>query len=119
MQKPIGSVILLLLATGCSWQQGNETTTANETSNGVDYRQRVADMPEGPRNALLLRAIVGAQLPCHQIETATLGTDSSGAPAWNVHCADGHDRTVIIAGDGTARILDADPAPGAGNLNKQ
>ena len=115
MRKLMGSAILLLLAAGCSWQQGNESTpAANQTSEGVDYRQRVADMPEGPRNALLLRAIVGAQLPCHQIETATLGTDSSGAPAWNVHCADGHDRTVIIAGDGTARILDADPAPGAG-----
>lgn len=118
MNKLFTTGAVLLLAAGCSWQaspdQSNETAT-----NGVDYRQRVADMSEPQRKSMLLRAIVGASLPCQAIETATPGTDSTGAPAWNVHCTDGHDRTVAIAPSGSARILDADPPNTAAGGNRQ
>lgn len=103
---------VLLLAAGCSWTGGetdDAADSANVAANGVDYRQRVADMPEERRDALFLRAIVGAGLPCNQVDSATAGTDSAGAPVWNVHCGDGHERTVSIAENGSARILDADP----------
>ena len=114
MLRLVGSAILLSLAAGCG-SQDNASSSANAANNGVDYRQRIAEMPEGPREALFLRAIVGAHLPCQQIDSATAGTDSSGTPVWNVHCSGGHERTVIIAEDGTARILDADPPSVAGN----
>ena len=112
---------LVLLAAGCSWTSdgADGTDTANLSSNGVDYRQRIADMEEEPREALFLRAIVSAGLPCNHVESATAGTDSAGAPVWNVHCGDGHERTVTIAENGAARIVDADPpeppAPAAPN----
>ena len=118
MKKLFTTVAVLLLAAGCSWQAAPKEAD-NTTSNGVDYRQRVADMSEPQRKSMLLRAIVGAALPCQAIETATPGTDSTGAPAWNVHCTDGHDRTVAIAPNGSARILDADPPTAAAAGNHQ
>ena len=118
MNKLFTTVAAALLAAGCSWQAAPKEAD-NAASNGVDYRQRVADMSEPQRKSMLLRAIVGASLPCQAIETATQGTDSTGAPAWIVHCTDGHDRTVAIAPNGSARILDADPPTAAAPGNTQ
>ena len=100
-----------LLAVGCSWtSDGSDgSDAANVASNGVDYRQRVADMPEERRNALLLQAIIGAGLPCQAVESSRPGADSAGAPAWKVNCTGGRERTVIIAANGSARIIDDDP----------
>lgn len=119
MKKLWTSGALLLLAAGCSPQGSNQMDMTNLAANGVDYRERVAEMPEGQRNSLFLRAIVGASLPCQAIESATPGTDSAGTPVWNVHCSGGHDRTVIIAPNGGARILDADPAGAQGTAGNQ
>ena len=107
-RRLIGTNGLALVAAGCSWTDDG-SDAANAASNGIDYRQRVADMPEERRNALFLEAVVSAGLPCQQVEGATPGTDRTGTPVWTVHCRGGEDRTVIIAENGSARILDADP----------
>ena len=112
--------MLLLLAAGCNWTGAADTDDANVASNGVDYGQRIADMEEEPREALFLRAIVGAGLPCNHVESAAAGTDSAGTAVWHVHCGDGHERTVTIADNGSARIVDADPPePPAPAVNGQ
>jgi len=121
MGRQLRHIAAVFLLAGCSWTGGTEEdASANVAVNGVDYRQRVADMQEDRRNALFLQAIIGAGLPCQQVEGATPGRDKTGAPAWNVRCRGGEDRTVAINPDGTARILDADPpAPPAPAGNGQ
>ena len=102
----IAAVLTMLSACGPS---GNSAPAGNEVAGG-DVGQRLRAMPEGQRNAVLIRAIRDAQLDCQHVRGSVPAGDYRGLPVWEVHCAGGGQWTLVVTGDGTAQILDANEA---------
>ena len=80
----------------------------NEAQATVDYRQQLAAMPEGQRNAVFIRAIRDARLDCQHVDSSAAAGDYRGMPVWNVRCSDGGNWTIVVPASGVAQILDAD-----------
>lgn len=102
----IAAVVTMLSACGPS---GAPAPAANDSA-GVGYRNQLQAMPEGQRNAVFIRAIRDAQLDCQHVEGSVPAGDYRGMPVWDVRCAGGGNWTIVVTGDGTAQILNANEA---------
>jgi hypothetical protein len=132
MQKLIaatGAALALALA-GCGERTENETTQIG-VPDSADYQMQLETMPEGQRNATLLRAIRDAGRDCQHVESSQLEGDRQGFPVWRARCSDGVEWAVIIANDGIAQVMPAEaqeqvapttnpvPLPGETNAGNQ
>lgn len=109
MQKLIaatGAALALSLA-GCGDGAENETAPI-VVPDSADYQMQLETMPEGQRNATLLRAIRDGGRDCQHVESSDLEGDRQGFPVWRARCGDGTEWSVIIANDGIAQVMPAE-----------
>lgn len=103
----IGASALSLAACGSA----PDRDAAVNAAPADDYATRIRALPEGQRDAVLLRAIRDAGRDCQHVtqSTAVAGTGpSSGeAPAWSARCDDGAIWVVALNPGGVATVTGA------------
>ena len=102
----IAAAVTMLSACG---SDGGSAPAANQTA-GTDYRQRLETMTEGQRNAVFIRAIRDAGLECQHVQGSVPAGEYRGMPVWDVRCPGDRNWTIVVTGDGTAQILNANEA---------
>jgi hypothetical protein len=93
--------VALILAAGCSGEPANRQAPAQ----GNPFQDRIAAMPEGQRNGVLIRAIRDARQQCQQVESSAPGPEVSGHPTWRARCDGGASYTIVILPSGTAQVV--------------
>lgn len=100
-----GAALLLSLA-ACDGAPPEPQPTASPAINA--YADRIAAMPEGERNAALIRAIRDSGQNCQQVVTSV----AADAGAWDARCDDGRPWRVTVGPDGDAAVMPLfEPAP--------
>jgi hypothetical protein len=102
-----GTALALTLAS-CGDRATENQTTPIVVPDSAEYQQQLESMPEGQRNATLLRAIRDAGQDCQHVESSQLQGDRQGFPIWRARCGDGVEWSVIIANDGMAQVMPAE-----------
>jgi hypothetical protein len=94
---------LALALGGCGDRSANE---ANRTgANQVDVANQLAELPEGQRNAVFIRAIRDAGEDCQHVESSARAGEYQGMPVWSAQCAGGSSWTIVVTRDGTAQLV--------------
>lgn len=93
-----------LALTACPAAPEQNAAQAPDQGNGAtNSAAEVAALPVGQRNAVLLRAIRDAGLPCQGVSrSAVAGTASK--PTWRAECNDGTAHLVEVRPDGVAVV---------------
>ena len=104
-----------LLLSACGSGGGDSANEAENQVNAAPVRldetqQRVTNLSEGERNAMLIRAIRDANLPCQHVESSVAATEARTAPAYFATCEDGAVYAVAIGSDGNATVQPVTPA---------
>jgi hypothetical protein len=115
-----GAAMLLLAACGGGGGGGgnngamltNNVAAASQGAGANDAQARVQALPEGQRNAVLIRAIRDANLVCQQVTQSSQSQTSNNLPVYMATCEDGAVYAVAIAGDGNATVQPVTPARG-------
>ena len=104
----IGASALSLAACGSE----PDRTAAAKSAPADDYAERIKALPEGQRDAVLLRAIRDAGRPCQHVtrSTAVAPADPGDAPAWTARCDDGATWVVALNPGGVATVTGATDA---------
>jgi hypothetical protein len=120
--RAIAMGALLLVAAGCGDRgaQGAEGANGAALTNNVaatdagggEVQNQIRNMPEGQRNAVLIRAIRDANLSCQHVAEASAAQTSNQVPVYLATCDDGAVYAVAISNDGTARVQPVTPAKG-------
>lgn len=86
---------------------GGGSTSANNSAEAApeNVQNRVAEMPEGERNAVFIRAIQDANQPCQHVARSRLSGESDGLPIWTAECDGGESYSIAIGNDGQATVI--------------
>jgi hypothetical protein len=107
--------LAVAMLSGC--QQSGEGGAANAAANaseaqaagnaqaGSNVAAAVVAMNDRQRNAVLIRALLDAGLPCQGVRESSRMPDQNGLPMWRATCTDGTNHMVAITPDGTANIV--------------
>lgn len=102
---------LTMLLTACGGSGGADGRSENGAAATSDAnlqqedQARLAQMPEGERNAVFIRAIQDAHFECQHVEKSAPGGTINGAPAWTATCDGGKVWTIVIADGGNAQVV--------------
>ena len=112
----LGALTLLLAACGSGGTDANQAAGANSANaaKSSEVQNQVRALPEGQRNAMLIRAIRDARMNCQHVENSTLSEASQAVPVYLATCDDGSVYAVAIANDGNATVQPVSPPRGAG-----
>jgi hypothetical protein len=75
-----------------------------------DAQARVQALPEGQRNAVLIRAIRDANLVCQQVTQSSSAKTTTKLPVFEATCEDGAVYAIAYRDDGTAAVEPMAPA---------
>ena len=98
----IAATVVLLMLAGC-----DQPPVEKKAADTTDYAGRIANMPEGGRNAVFIRALRSAELECQKVVHSVAAGSYQGMPLWAVTCRDSGPWAVAIGKDGVAQILSA------------
>jgi len=118
--RAIATGALLLMAAACGERGGAEGANGAALTNNVaaadagggEVQNRIRTMPEGQRNAVLIRAIRDAKLNCQHVSESAPAQTSNQVPVYLATCEDGAVYAVAISDDGNARVQPVTPAEG-------
>jgi hypothetical protein len=108
----IGSLAALLALCACEGGTREQTTKGIEVPEG-DYQARLQAMSEAERNAVFIRAIRDASLPCQHVQSSSFEGETAGAPTWRARCDETGEWFIVIGRDGVAQVADATGLRGA------
>jgi len=102
----------LLALGGCGDNQAADTPAPATQPAALDpVQQQVIAMADGPRNAVLIRAIRDAGRECQNVETSTRQADArDGSPTWLAQCAGGPAYVVGVGRQGNVSVTPAGAA---------
>ena len=87
---------------------GNEADTGTGSAPAAaetDYQQRLRTMAAGQRDAVFIRALRDAGIPCQGVEASSyLGTNSGNA-SWTASCEDRSQWLITVGSSGVAQIM--------------
>lgn len=113
--RPALAAVLILVA-GCGEMTPANTGNAAVTVPGPEATQnRLEALSEGERNAVFIRAIRDAGLPCQQVESSARAGEHQGLPLWTARCENGVTWTIVLGNDGSAAVLNPNEAAQLGN----
>ena len=110
------AVLALICVAGCG-----EVTPDGRSANKVAVpgpeatQNRLESLSEGERNAVFIRAIRDAGLPCQQVESSARAGEHQGLPLWTARCENGVTWTIVLGNDGSAAVLNPNEAAQLGN----
>ena len=113
LTRPVIAALLILVG-GC----GDVTPVSNNrvAVPGPEATQnRLENLSEGERNAVFIRAIRDAGLPCQQVESSARAGEHQGLPLWTARCENGVTWTIVLGNDGSAAVLNPNEAAQLGN----
>lgn len=88
---------------------GAERDAAVNAAPADDYAERIRALPEGQRDAVLLRAIRDAGQTCQHVTRSVAVADAGGTPSWQARCDDGTTWVVTPNSGGIATVTGATP----------
>ena len=109
----LGAMVALLAA--CGGNEGETQLTNNIAADAPSVSNAQAEvraLPEGQRNAVLIRAIRDAGLTCQHVEESMEAETSNNLPVFMATCEDGAVYAVAVGEDGTATVQPVTPAEG-------
>lgn len=95
---------LAALTAACGTPQTAETRSGTNVASNAG---RIADMADGQRNAVFIRAIRDAGLECQHVEASQAAGNFRGHPVWSAECDGGRRWTIVLTATG-AQILEGD-----------
>lgn len=112
----------MLMLAACGDGAANETAGNNAADSArgnaaagkgkSEAQNRVREMGDGQRNAVLIRAIREANFDCQHVERSDVVATTNNLPAYLATCQDGTVYAVAIQDDGTAVVREAMREPG-------
>lgn len=106
MTRAPAIVALALPLVACG--QGTEPAATNTSAPADDYARRIAALPPGQRDGVLLRAIRDANQDCQQVTRSQPIDPIAGAPAWAATCDGRGTWVVALNPGGVATVTAAD-----------
>lgn len=106
MRGPIILSLLLplpLSLSACGGGGANQAASAGNAPEPVG--NQVAQLSEGARNAVFIRALLDAGQQCQHVERSVSAGRYQGQPVWRATCRGGGEWTIVIGADGTAQVL--------------
>lgn len=107
MRPSLIALIALPLA-ACGGQESAEDGALPPRAAVVEpetsYVQALRTMPDGQRDATLLRAIRDAGRDCQQVTSSQEITAINGAPSWTATCQNDVTWVIILGNDGVAQV---------------
>ena len=98
----VAAAVAAMASVGCDRTgQGDNSIQASLTN----YQQEVIDLPDNARNAVFLRAIRDAGLPCQHVPSSERLADEKTGPAWRARCQDGSNHMIVVQADGEAQVV--------------
>ena len=101
---------LALLIGGCGDETAEPANNMAVTVAGEDVANRLAELPEGQRNAVFIRAIRDAGQDCQGVENSIPAGEYQGHPVWSAQCEGGDSWTIVVMPDGTAQLVNESEA---------
>ena len=99
-------ILLPFVAAACNAPTADPQANVAAPANA--YAARIAALPVGQRNGVLIRALRDADRDCQQVTESSVAGEIEGKPAWAATC-DGRTQWVVaFGGDGVATIIGAD-----------
>ena len=93
----------LLLAAACAENTAPKEDRASPAAENP-FKERIAKLPDGQRNAVFLRAIRNAGQNCQNVVGSAQGGEQFGMPSWVARCGDGGDWVIMLSPDGRALV---------------
>lgn len=106
----LGAVLALAACSGGTEPEADAGNNAAQAAPVTEAQERVKSLPEGQRNAVLIRAIRDARQDCQHVESSSLSEASASVPVYLATCDDGAVYAVAIADDGNASVRPVMPA---------
>ena len=124
MRAILQAAALLLTVSACNQageSVGNEQRgaaarydTNQQAESHEVYQQRLLALPERQREAVFLRAILDADLPCERLSGSRQGGEYRGFPVWTATCLHGDSWTLVIGDGGVVQVLNPIEADAVG-----
>jgi hypothetical protein len=108
---------LLICALSALAACGDQATSSPEATGNPsreDYQARVTEMSRGQRNAVFIRAIRDAGLPCQHVAASAYIAKYRGFDMWTAQCPGSGDWALLIGPKGTAQVISCADVCGAG-----
>ncbi|SEJ82513.1 hypothetical protein SAMN05428950_103354 [Sphingomonas sp. OV641] len=94
-----------LILTSCDSSAPQNVAAPAPAEPMTNQAAEVVALPEGQRNAVLLRAILDAGLPCQGVSSSEPLTTGGSTADWQARCTDGSTHIVQVKADGTAMVV--------------
>ncbi len=107
------AALLPLSLAACGSGTPTQSATVNNATDG-NYLERMAQLNEKERNAVLFRAISDAGRACQGVTRSVAAPAMRGNPAWVATCEDGTPFIVSLTDNGVASVSAVAGAPKAG-----
>lgn len=111
MQKILLVAIAVLAAGACGPLAPSDRSEVDNAAAAVpavaetDYQQRLRTMADGQRDAVFIRALRDAGIPCQGVEESSyLGTNQGNA-SWTASCDDRSQWLITVGSGGVAQIM--------------
>jgi len=79
--------------------------SAGNAANAVDYVAAIRNLSEVERQAVFLRAIRDANLPCRDVTEVEEIEPQGGMPTWRAQCEQGAAHLITVQPDGSAQVM--------------
>lgn len=97
---------LLLAACGGGEPQENAAQAAANEQSAMEMEQRVAALAPGQREAVFIRAIRDAGVPCQGVTSHEKAPERA---TWVATCSDGGRHTITFGANGMAQVTSVTP----------
>lgn len=103
----------ILCAASLAACDNSAPAAANTGAADTNVIDQVAALPEGQRDAMLLRAIRDAGQSCQGVTESVRAGEGRGGLAWLATCTDQSQWVIVLARNGTATVTNARDVAGA------
>jgi hypothetical protein len=107
MRSTIAGAAILVAALAACGERASPGANEGAAAETENVQVRIAELPEGQRNGVFIRAIRDAREECQHVERSERSGEHQGRPVWTAYCAGGGQYTIVIGDDGMAGVLDA------------
>lgn len=102
----------VLMLAACQGSPPAPENVAEEAGGALNTQNQIADLADGERNGVFIRAIRDAGQDCQFVESSEPAGSYQDFPMWHARCDNGRTYTIVIANGGEAQVIDGAVAAG-------